>query len=281
MAGLMKRGKTYYAVYRVAGKERRRSLETGSCQIAKERLRKIESSLAQGGEDDLPTRTRIDEIVEAYVVHIRNTKTPSGAKIDTWYLRSIFGAITPSLETDKQGRGRKKRPEKDPKQVPPLEITHIEQLTTTAISEFISNKVLRQGIAPKTANRYREILMRLVSWAASQRGVHMPGDRNPARKVERYRERASQIRFLTLRQIDEQLELLKDDVQLQTMVAVYIYAGLRREEALWLTMDDVDLNAGKYGMIRIQAKTVAKESWQPKTKVNRVVPVSSALLPYL
>jgi integrase len=117
---------------------------------------------------------------------------------------------------------------------------HIEQLTTAAISEFISNKILRQGIAPKTANRYREILMRLVSWAASQRGVHMPGDRNPARKVERYRERASQIRFLTLRQIDEQLELLKDDVQLQTMVALYIYAGLRREEALWLVFAEDD-----------------------------------------
>ena len=65
------------------------------------------------------------------------------------------------------------------------------------------------------------------------------------------------------------------------MVAVYIYAGLRREEALWLTVDDIDLNAGKYGMIRAQAKTVAEESWQPKTKVNRVVPVSSTLRPYL
>jgi len=109
----------------------------------------------------------------------------------------------------------------------------------------------------------------------------MPGDKNPAMKVERYRERASQIRFLTLRQIDEQLEVLKGDVQLQTMVALYIYGGLRREEALWLTVDDIDLHAGKYGMIRVQAKTVNGESWQPKTKVNRVVPVSGALRPYL
>ena len=56
------------------------------------------------------------------------------------------------------------------------------------------------------------------------------------------------------------MEVLKGDVQLQTMVALYIYGGLRREEALWLTVDDIDLNAGKYGMIRVQAKTVNGES---------------------
>jgi len=50
---------------------------------------------------------------------------------------------------------------------------------------------------------------------------------------------------------------------------------------LWLRLDDVDLNAGKYGMIRIRAKTVNGEFWQPKTKVNRAVPISSSLRNYL
>jgi len=44
MAGLIKRGKTYHAVYYVGGKERRRSLETTSYQVAKERLRNLETS---------------------------------------------------------------------------------------------------------------------------------------------------------------------------------------------------------------------------------------------
>lgn len=65
------------------------------------------------------------------------------------------------------------------------------------------------------------------------------------------------------------------------MVAVLIYAGLRREELLWLTLDDVDLKHGASGMLRIRAKTIAGESWQPKTKLNRAVPVSCALHPYL
>ena len=37
----------------------------------------------------------------------------------------------------------------------------------------------------------------------------MPNDVNPAAKVERYRERARTIRFLTLPQIGEQLEALE------------------------------------------------------------------------
>jgi len=99
--------------------------------------------------------------------------------------------------------------------------------------------------------------------------------------VKRYKESAPQIRFLSLEQIDEQFDVLKDNPVLRTLVAVYIYAGLRREEALWLIAEDVDLNAGKHGVIRVQAKTVAGETWQPKTKVNRVVPISSALREFL
>src|SRR5688572_13072294 len=65
------------------------------------------------------------------------------------------------------------------------------------------------------------------------------------------------------------------------MIATLILAGLRREELLWLTPDDLDAKAGTFGLIRVRAKTIAGESWQPKTKRNRAVPVSSRLRHYL
>jgi hypothetical protein len=65
------------------------------------------------------------------------------------------------------------------------------------------------------------------------------------------------------------------------MVAVLIFAGVRREELLWLTHDDLDLSAGANGVIRIRAKTIDGESWQPKTKKNRAVPISFRLKTYL
>jgi len=48
-----------------------------------------------------------------------------------------------------------------------------------------------------------------------------------------------------------------------------------------LTPRDVDLATGRHGLIRVCAKVVNGASWEPKTKVNRAVPVSSALLPFL
>lgn len=60
------------------------------------------------------------------------------------------------------------------------------------------------------------------------------------------------------------------------MVATYIYSGLRRAEALWLTLDDVKLS-GSPPLIHVRAKEIDGEFWEPKTKVNRVVPISTAL----
>jgi len=99
----------------------------------------------------------------------------------------------------------------------------------------------------------------------------MPNDKSPTAAVERYKEHAPEISFLTLEQIDEQLDALRDDAKMQAAVATLIFAGLRREELLWL----------RSGVIRVRAKTVAGESREPKTKKNRGVPVSSRLRPYL
>jgi integrase len=57
-------------------------------------------------------------------------------------------------------------------------------------------------------------------------------------------------------------------------VATYIFAGLRREEALRLTLEDV---GPSQRLIRVRAKTVGEQKWQPKTKRNRVVPIRDAL----
>ena len=50
---------------------------------------------------------------------------------------------------------------------------------------------------------------------------------------------------------------------------------------LRLTLEDIDLPAGRPGLIHVRAKTVNGESWQPKTKRNRAVPISSDLRQYL
>ncbi len=283
MASLKKRGKTYYAQYYDGDRQVRQCLHTPSLQVAKEKLRKLESRLYRGEDVGGPTKTPTAEILAAYVDHIRMTKTAHSVRSDLWYLSDLFGPICDDLsKTGVASQGRKgvRRSRRKPERFR-IQSQYIEQVTVGEISEVIARRIREEGIAPKTGNRYREILSRLFSWAMTQRGVRMPGGQNPAAKVERQRESAPEIRFLTKRQIAQQLEALADHPVLQTMVAVYIYAGLRREEALWLQLNDLDLTAGVHGVIRVHAKTVDGEFWEPKTKRNRAVPVSRALRAYL
>jgi integrase len=235
------------------------------------------------GEDiPLPTRTPIAEVVTAYVEHIRSVKTPKSAQTDVYYLREAFGPICPALEITSRRiteacRKRPRKPGQDRRaSVPTIEAPCLEAITTADVAAFISAHTRARGLAPKTANRYREIIVRLFNWAMNHHGVRTPRDKNPAAAVERYKEPAPEIRYLTLAQIDEQLEAVSAEPQLQTMVAVLIYAGLRRAELLWLTREDVSLPPGRPGLIHVRAKTVNGEPWQPKTRSNRAVPVSSS-----
>ncbi|MGC8561424.1 MAG: tyrosine-type recombinase/integrase [Phycisphaerae bacterium] len=287
MASLIQRGEIFYIQHCVSGKARRTSTGTNILQLAKEKLRQFESSLLYGSDSPLPTRTPIDQVIGAYIRHIRIYKTAKSAQTDTYYLREAFGPICPELEitSRKPSQLARKRPivpGQDRRRKPiVIEASSFEQITTAQIAAFISGQFQGRGLAPKTANRYREILVRLFNWTMQQGGVHLPGDNNPAARVQRYKEHAPEIRFLTLQDIDTQLIALRLKPQLQTMVAMYIYAGLRREELLWLTIDDVDLANGPHGLIRIRAKTIGEQFWQPKTKVNRAVPISSTLRQYL
>ncbi len=280
MACLKKRGKTYYAQYYLGGVQKRVSLGTNSLQVAKEKIRQIESAMARGTDIPLPTKTPIADVVKAYVDYLHTVKTPRNAQRDIYYLREAFGPVCPTLKLKNENISAKgkKRPGRSPGII---QTNYFEQITTTDIAQHIATQVRNKGLAPKTANRFREIITRLFNWAMQQHGIRTPENINPAAKVERYKEKAPKISFLTMEQIDEQLKALKDHPQLQTMVALYIYAGIRREEALWLTSSDVDLGVGVYGMIRIQAKTVNGDHWQSKTGVNRVVPISSNLSKYL
>lgn len=286
MASLKKRGSVWFVQWYEGDRQRRRSLGTDSLQIAKEKLRRFESGLYRGEDCPLPTRTPIAEVVAGYIDHMRAHRPERSWKRDLSYLRESFGECCPALELT-SGRAKKCRelrlPEDRRRKLWPIAATHVEEITTAAVSDFLSAQVRAKGLAPKTANRYREVVGKLINWAMKSGRVRMPLDRNPTARVDRYREHAPEIRFLTLEQIEKQLEALRFKPQLQAMVATLIYAGLRREELLWLQVEDFvrPSEQAPNGLLRIRAKTVAGESWQPKTKRNRVVPVSRDLRRFL
>lgn len=109
MAGLIQRNGTFYAVYRIGGRERRISLRTDSYQLAKEKVRKIESSLLRGNGLPLPTRTPIADVASAYVDHIMTVKTPRSARIDTFLPRQTFGPICDGVKVTRRNTSEKAR----------------------------------------------------------------------------------------------------------------------------------------------------------------------------
>lgn len=277
MASLKKRGGVYYAQFYdpQTHKQQRKSLRTPLLGLAKKRLVEVEAGLAAGITDVGPSRTPVAEIVSAYVHHAEVHKKVSTVTAEVSYLRDLFGPICPELLPGKPGAKATAYERRD--KAPLLSAKYLEEITTAQIADCLNARVRMRGIAPKTHNHYLSILRRLFNWAMQEREVRLHHERNPASKVRRLPEPQHEIVFLSREEITRQLDALQDKSQLQAMVATYIFAGVRREELLWLRTMDIDPSKGTYGVIHIREKRVGEEKWGPKTRQNRIVPISREL----
>jgi len=66
-------------------------------------------------------------------------------------------------------------------------VARLEQISTEMTNAFIRNRVVQDGIAPKTANRIRETLHRMFSYAIEHNGYVCPdrGYRNAEAEAPR------------------------------------------------------------------------------------------------
>jgi len=199
VASLKQRGSVWFVQWYEGDKQRRRSLDTESLQIAKERLRRFESAQFRGEGVLLPTRTPVGEVVAAYIEHMRAHRPERSWRLDLSYLRESFGECCQELRLD-SSRAKKCRERRLPadrrRRLWPIGASHVEEITPSAISEFLAAQMRAKGLAPKTANRYREVIGKLLNWAIKSGWVRLPLDRNPITRVERYREPAPEIRYL-------------------------------------------------------------------------------------
>lgn len=282
MSAIYRRGKSFQVAYRRNGRLIQRSLGTTNERVARDRARQIDRELLLGeGEDvsQLPLAT----ILTAFCEFRRTVRPYKSYKNDLSRLRAFFGPICEALKLGPPGGVAAKhstKPFPDKYAHAHIKAATLEDVSPAMINRFIAERIRHDSWAPKTANSMREILHRLFAFAIKHHDFRSRDRRypNPVAAVERQREPAPEIRFLKIDQIHKQLDVLKSHPVLHALVATYIYAGLRREEALWLTAEDVDL---EQRMIRVRAKTIDKEHWQPKTKRNRAVPISEALLEIL
>ena len=282
MAHLYKRRKQFWICYYVNGKRIQESLKTDNERIAVDKKRKIEYELSLG-DLHITSKLLLPIILEDFCKYLRATRTFKSFKNDVSRLRVFFGPICESLKLRPAGvreSGKATKPLVDKYAGAHVKAQLLEDVTPEVINRFLARRMEINSWSPKTVNLTRQILHKLFVYAIKHHGFRSRDRRypNPVTCVDRLREPAPEITFLSFEDILTQLEILADHSVINAMVATYIYAGLRREEALWLTHDDVDLSSR---LIRIQAKTINDEFWQPKTKRNRVVPISEALFKIL
>ena len=285
MASIFKRGSVWWIHYYVGGKPVNRSLRTTEQRVALDKKQRLEAFEIT---DQLaaPSNTPIRACVQSFCDYLGRTQTHKGYKNDVSYLRGFFGCCCPALQLGSHVPHKFRH---NVRQLPMIKDQHLdrhvpvsrlEQINSEMVASYIRQRMVEDGIGPKTANRIREVLRRLFNYAIDHHGYVCPDRRcrNPVAPVRRVQESAPQITWLGAEQIDQQLKVLENHPVIQAMVAVYVYAGLRREEAMWLTASDVDLDAR---LIRVRAKEIEGKAWQPKTRRNRVVPISEALLKIL
>jgi len=216
MACLYKRRKQYWISYYIEGKQIQKSLHTSNERVALAKKKQIEYQLSLG-ELHAASQLRVPEILEAFCKHITATRTYKSYKNDISRLRKFFGPVCESLKPCPPGikRGQKSgKLVKDKYACAHVQAAYLEDISPEVINRFLSDKIKLNGWVPKTTNLMRQILHKLFSYAIRHHGSRSPDRRysNPVACVDRLREPAPEIRFLSFEQITEQLTRISHNV---------------------------------------------------------------------
>lgn len=140
----------------------------------------------------------------------------------------------------------------------------LRNITNFQIEQF-KNRRKEEGAKSATVNRELAIVKALFN-----RGVEwgfLP--KSPAAAVKKFKEPKRQARFFSSAEVNKMLANAENG--LRPLVAVLVNTGLRREELLHLTWEDVDLERR---LLIVQAK----ENWRPQDYELRHIPLNDAAL---
>ena len=274
MVKIYKRNGTWHVYYRLAGKRYRYSLETANERVAQDQLKKIEYELMMGQHLG-PRQTPIADFLQDLLEHLKGSISHRHYRSRRSHLRAAFGDIVPELVDHAPGQKTIKHLSRESQRMT-IKVRLLEDLSVAALAKYLEGSARLKNWAPATYNKARETFHLMFEYAIRVHEYVSPDPRypNPIKAIPRRKNPAPHITFLELNDIDGQLAALEDYPMLRTAVGVMIYTGIRRGEVVWLHKTDVDLKAN---LIRIRPKRDGDVFWQPKTKTNRVVPISTEL----
>ena len=277
MACLRKKGKKYYVKAYENGKEKWYPTRTDVRRVAEVLLTNYELSRKLGTPSPFASETPLKVMLSAFCLYLKGPTRAVNYIKDLSLLRMLFGPACAVLGGSDDICNDDAFLNYDH---PRINVKSFEKIETCHLTDLQDILAEERGLSSKTLNNYREMMNRFVNWAVTQKGKRFPGGVNPIDAVKIRDVNLSVISYLMPDEIRQQLAVLEDFLVLQCMVAMLIFAGLRREELLWLRTGDIQAHAGQLTIL-VRAKTIDGISWQPKNVKNRSVPVSLSLRPYL
>jgi len=240
MATIYKRGKIWYVIYNLDGKQHWKAIGR-SKEIAELTLRDIEVKIAKN-RAGLPIKEKLSEWYTEYVEYVEADLKPRAAERYLGILATFISFLSTNYKS----------------------VTYLSDITPDKVERFKLTRLRK--VARRTVNNELAAIKRFFNLVLKRDYV----TQNPVNRVEllKIAER-KQPRFLTRDEIQKIFSELNHD-RYRPMVEMLLYTGMRVGELTNLDWDDIDFEQEKINII-------PKEEWSPKTGRERNIPLSQEI----
>jgi len=241
MSRVFKRGKYWYIDY-VANGKRRRERASRHKKFATLRLNEIELQ-KERGELKIPDDCAIDEFFENFLTYAKAHTCETTLES---YERVVI-VFKRFLSSN-------------------WPVKKLSRVTGQTLEEFKLKRL--KSVSKVTVNYDLKVLTTAFNWAKKQNYL----TQNPVSAVERFKVVKKQKRFFSKAEI--QMILSQCPENMYPVYMILLHTGMRKGELLNLEWKDIDFE-------RRVVKIQPKESWLPKGKRGREIPISDELLEVL
>lgn len=154
-------------------------------------------------------------------------------------------------------------------------VMHVSDLTREIVFDYLSTR--NDVIAAKTWNIERGVLYNFFKFCLDNDWILS----NPVAKIHPKKVTPPVVEHLNSEEAQQLLSYIKNNsgkVPYYEIIATILYTGMRVNEAVHLTKQDVLLDKN---LIVIQQKMLRGVLWTPKTKTMRFVPIPVVLMPII
>jgi integrase len=154
-------------------------------------------------------------------------------------------------------------------------IVNVSEITREIIADYLNMR--NETIAGKTWNMDRAVLYNFFRYCLDNNWLIA----NPVAKIPPKKVALPHVEHLNAEEAQELLSYVEGHrgrLPYYEVIATLLYTGMRVNEALHLTKEDVLLEKN---LLVVQEKVIKGKLWTPKTKARRFVPIPAILKPII